>query len=213
MFIQILVDNPNSWILPFLNQLREQIEDLGHDTSLIYSHDEVKNGDILCLLSCIKIFKNLNLNKHNLVVHESNLPKGKGWSPLTWQILDGANKIPVTLFEATNSVDAGQIYSQLDIDLDGTELIDEIREKQAILTNKLIIDFVKLYPNNVGINQIGIETFYKKRKPEDSVLDIERSLSEQFNLLRVCDNERYPAYFEIKGIKYYLKIYKNVERY
>jgi methionyl-tRNA formyltransferase len=197
MFIQILVDNPNSWILPFLNQLREQIEDLGHDTSLIYSHDEVKNGDILCLLSCIKIFKNLNLNKHNLVVHESNLPKGKGWSPLTWQILDGA----------------GQIYSQLDIDLDGTELIDEIREKQAILTNKLIIDFVKLYPNNVGINQIGIETFYKKRKPEDSVLDIERSLSEQFNLLRVCDNERYPAYFEIKGIKYYLKIYKNVERY
>ena len=213
MFIQILVDNPNSWILPFLNQLREQLEDLGHDTCLIHSHDEVKNGDILCLLSCIKIFKNLNLNKHNLVVHESNLPKGKGWSPLTWQILDGANKIPVTLFEATNSVDAGQIYSQLDIDLDGTELIDEIREKQAILTNKLIIDFVKLYPNNVGITQIGIETFYKKRKPEDSVLDIERSLSEQFNLLRVCDNERYPAYFEIKGIKYYLKIYKNVERY
>jgi methionyl-tRNA formyltransferase len=213
MFIQILVDNPNSWIIPFSNQLKEELQDLGHNSILIHSHDEVQIGDILCLLSCTKIFKKLNLNKHNLVVHESNLPKGKGWSPLTWQILEGANKIPVTLFEATNSVDAGQIYSQLDIELNGTELIDEIREKQAILTNQLIIDFVKLYPNNIGINQKGIETVYKKRKPEDSVLDIERPLSEQFNLLRVCDNERYPAYFELKGIKYHLKIYKNVERY
>jgi methionyl-tRNA formyltransferase len=30
-------------------------------------------------------------------VHESALPQGQGWSPMTWQILEGASPIPVTL--------------------------------------------------------------------------------------------------------------------
>lgn len=208
MFIQILVDNPNSWIIPYSVQLRDKIMELGHRSELVYSQDHVKKGDILCLLSCENIFKKLTLNKHNLVVHESALPKGKGWSPLTWQILEGATKIPVTLFEAVESVDAGIIYGQLNIELDGTELIDEIRKKQAEITFQLVLNFIKGYPRNEGKLQSGESTFYKKRKPQNSELDIESSLSTQFNLLRVCDNERYPAYFKIQGVKYFLKIYK-----
>jgi len=40
----------------------------------------------------------------------------------------------------------------------------------------------------------------------DSRLDIDRSIKEQFNLLRVVGNEEYPAFFEINGHKYLLKI-------
>jgi methionyl-tRNA formyltransferase len=100
------------------------------------------------------------------------------------------------------------IYGQRNIELDGTELIDEIRKKQAEITFQLVLDFIKGYPRNEGRLQIGESTFYKKRKPQNSELDIESSLSTQFNLLRVCDNERYPAYFKIQGVKYFLKIYK-----
>jgi methionyl-tRNA formyltransferase len=208
MFIQILIDNPNSWIVPYANQLASQLSKLNHKIKIIHLHSEVKSGDILCLLGCEKIFSKLELNKHNLVVHESDLPKGKGWSPLTWQILEGAEKIIISLIEAVESVDAGPIYEQLSIDFDGTELIDELREKQGKKTIQLILNFVKKFPNNITKNQRGDSTFYKKRKPEDSKLDIEKSLSSQFNLLRVCDNERYPAYFEINEKKYTLKIYK-----
>ena len=35
-----------------------------------------------------------------------------------------------------------------------------------------------------------------------------KSIDEQFNLLRVCDNERYPAFFYKDGVKYILKINK-----
>ena len=213
MFIQILVDNPNSWIIPYSFQLRDKLKELGHRSELLHSQHDVKNGDILCLLSCENIFKKLTMNKHNLVVHESALPKGKGWSPLTWQVLEGADKVTITLFEAVESVDSGPIYGQINIQLDGTELIDDIREKQAAITVQLILDFVKAYPGNVGIPQSGESTFYKKRTHQSSELDIESSLSEQFNLLRVCDNERYPAYFKINGVKYFLKIYKNDRRH
>ena len=42
------------------------------------------------MLSCGQIINKevLQRNRNNLVVHAGALPKGKGWSPLTWQILE-----------------------------------------------------------------------------------------------------------------------------
>ena len=59
---------------------------------------------------------------NTLVVHESELPKGHGWAPMTWQILEGKKQIPVTLLEAQNAVDSGQVYLREYIELKGTEL-------------------------------------------------------------------------------------------
>ena len=55
---------------------------------------------------------------------------------------------------------------------------------------------------------MDLYTFYRKRTPSDSCLDINKSINEQFNLLRVVDNERYPAFFKKNNIKYVVKIYK-----
>lgn len=208
MKIQVLTDNPDSWIIPYVEQLIAQLKNSGYQASHFYKHDEVCEGDILCLLGCENFFEALHLNKHNLVVHESALPKGKGWSPLTWQILEGKNEIPVTLFEAERRADAGEIYYQEFINLKGIELIDELREAQGNATINLIMKFVKNFPNVIGRKQIGESSYYKKRLPEDSRLNIDKTLREQFNLLRVVDNNRYPAFFEYEGIKYKISINK-----
>jgi len=42
----------------------------------------------------------------------------------------------------------------------------------------------------------------------DSELDAHKTIEEQFNLLRISDNDRYPAYFTKHGFRYILKIYK-----
>ncbi len=207
--IQVLVDNRDSWIIPYTMELVSKLKRDGKYASLIHEHDDVEEGDILCLLACEKIFRKLDLNIHNLVVHESDLPKGKGWSPLTWQILEGKNKIPVTLFEAAEDVDAGPIYAKEYIELDGTELLPEIKHKQGLATQKLIVDFIRQYPDIEGKKQYGEESFYPRRKPMDSKLDIQKSIAEQFDLLRVCDNERYPAFFIKEGKRYNLNIYKD----
>ena len=208
MKIQLLVDNKTSWIVPYAEQLCSRLMDMKHEARLIFYHNEVLEGDILCLLSCEKVFKKLSLNKFNLVVHESDLPQGKGWSPVTWQVLEGKSTIPVTLFEAAASIDSGQIYSQAYISLNGTELLEEIKHQQGLATQSLIINFVESLPNIQGRPQCGDESFYPRRNPEDSRLDIHKSLYDQFDLLRVCDNERYPAHFTIRNEEYVLKIYK-----
>ena len=212
MKIQLLVDNKASWIVPYAEQLRSKLLYLNHDTKLIFCHEEVCEGDILCLLSCEKAFKKLSLNKFNLVVHESDLPEGKGWSPVTWQILEGKKNITVTLFEATSSIDSGYIYSQDYISLEGTELLGEIKHQQGMVTQSLILRFIKSLPHIKGRPQSGEESFYPRRRPEDSRLDIHKSIYEQFDLLRVCDNERYPAHFTMRNEEYVLKIYKKNDK-
>ena len=212
MLIQLLVDNPNSWIIPYVIKLKEEIiKDFNYSVNLIHKHEDVIKGDILCLLSCEKLFKKLNYNSYNLVVHESDLPNGKGWSPLTWQILEGKNKIPVTLFEASEKVDAGEIYAKEYIELNGNELLPEMKDKQGKTTIKLILFFLKNFPLD-GKKQVGDTTYYKRRTPNDSKLDINKSIAEQFNLLRICDNDRYPAYFSYMGCEYSLSIKKKHDK-
>jgi methionyl-tRNA formyltransferase len=177
---------------------------------VIQSKNDICKGDVAFFLGCFQLIDKelLSRNKHNIVVHESALPEGKGWSPITWQILEGKNLIPIALFEAVDKVDAGDVYIRDEIQLDGTELIEEIREKQGNKTIEMCLLFVKNMRTLEGKKQEGESTFYRRRRSEDSELDINKTINEQFNLLRVVDNERYPAFFVKNGIKYILSIRK-----
>ena len=64
---------------------------------------------------------------------------------MTWQILDGASSIPITLFEAVADLDAGPIYLQQKIALQGHELVDEWRALQARATFELSLDWLDRY--------------------------------------------------------------------
>lgn len=106
-------------------------------------------------------------------------------------------------------IDSGPIYLQEKLDFDGTELVEELRHKVAAATIRLCDQFVDLYPKVIGYSrkQEGDATFYKRRKPEDSRIDPDKTIREQFNLLRTVDNEKYPAFFEIGGKRFLIKIY------
>lgn len=210
--VSVIVDTPGSWMNEHVGRLVELLKAKNCDVRLCRKHEDIAEGDIAVFLSCEKMVPQVVLrkNRHNLVVHESDLPAGKGWSPMTWQVLEGRNEIPITLFEATEKVDSGPIYYKDKINLDGNELVDGIRKKQADKTFELIAKFVDGYPHVAGKPQNGKESFYRRRTPADSRLDAEKSIGEQFNLLRVVDNERYPAFFYYRGKKYILKIYEDV---
>jgi methionyl-tRNA formyltransferase len=199
---------------PWISQLLAEWAIVGHRISWVHTPSEIPNGDLCFMLSCGEIVKPIILrrNSHNLVVHESKLPKGKGWSPLSWQVLEGAKEIPVTLFEAAENVDSGLIYLQNKIELSGDELVDELREKQATVTNDLCEKFIDRYPKILedAQKQSGNPSFYPKRTAVDSMLNPQKSIAEQFNLLRIVDNQHYPAYFDWMGKRYLLRIEKEI---
>lgn len=209
--ISILSD-ASSWMRPSVHQLQQRLLQEGHDVCIVHLPSELNAGDVCLILSCSNLIKpnQLALHRYNLVVHADNLPTGRGWSPMTWQILAGNNLICMTLFEAVEAVDAGPIYQQVWLELDGTELIDEWREKQAIVTERLCLDWIKNFPASAANpkSQQGEPTFWPRRRANDSRLDINKSLGEQFNLLRVVDNDSYPAFFEHLNQRYQLRIEK-----
>jgi methionyl-tRNA formyltransferase len=206
VLIDILIDNKNSWIWHYKDKLRS-LNAFG-ELRFYSSSEYLDKGDVLLLLSCNKILplELLSLHKYNIVIHESDLPKGRGWSPVSYQVEKGIMDIPVTLFEANQELDTGKWYIKSTIKLNGTELIDEIREKQFNVTLSMIKKF--LTGSKEGNNQFGDETYYAKRSEDNQQLDISKSIENQFDKLRVCDNNRYPSHFSIRNQKYILKIYK-----
>ena len=207
--ITILTD-ASSWMNKYNIDLKNKLDKLGHKVKLIHSKRELENGDIAFFLSCFEIISKefLSLNKNNIVVHASKLPHGKGWSPASWQILEGENTIPLTLFEANEKTDAGKIYIQDKLLLDGSELLDEWQKKLGKKIVQMCLEYVLKRDTIKGIPQQGEETFYKKRTPKDSELDINKTIKEQFNLLRIVDNKKYPAYFKLNNSTYKLFIKK-----
>jgi len=182
-----------------------------HNISLVNKSQEVTNGDILFLISCTEMIgKNIRDNfKHTLVIHESDLPSGRGWSPIIWQIIEGRDKITITLFNAVDKVDAGDIWRKEMIHIENHEMIDEINNKLFPAKLKLI-DFAIEYMDKIiptPQSSIGSSS-YTRRNPEDSKLDINKSIAEQFDLLRVVDKKRYPCFIEHRGHKYKINMEK-----
>ncbi len=87
-------------------------------------------------------------------------------------------------------------------------MFNEVRNLQALKFLKIIKKFLLKFPKIKSINQVGKGTFNKKRGPEKSELNINKSIKEQFNHLRINDNEIYPSFFNYRGKKYIIKIYK-----
>ena len=125
--------------------------------------------------------------------------------------LSSNSNFNVCLIEALFKFDSGNIFFKEVIKLDGFELYDEIRYKQAKTSIKLIIKFLKKYPNIKSKKQKGKPTYFRFRNKFDSKLDINSSIKKQFNLLRIVNNKGWPAYFFFKKKKYLLKIYKSGE--
>jgi methionyl-tRNA formyltransferase len=201
-----------TWLNQYIPDLIERLKP--HDVRWIHEICDMNEGEICFIISFNRLLTQDHLvrHKHNIVIHESDLPKGKGMSPLSWQILEGKNKIPITLFEAAQSVDAGEIYLQDYLVFEGHELVDELRHKQAMKTFEMCLEFVKKYPNiaSEGKKQVGQSTYYDCRTPADSKLDIDKTIRNQFNLLRIVDNNNYPAFFDMGDYRYVLKIEKQL---
>ena len=204
-----IVTSAGSWMQRHVERLHEALAE-SHVVTTYHQHEDVAACDIAIYLSYTRIVPAdvLARARSNVVVHASDLPRGRGMSPMTWQILAGARSIPVTLFEAVEALDAGPIYLQTHMSTVGNELLPELREALAAITVDMCREFVARFPTIIaeGRPQRGESSVHQRRRPNDSRLDPSVPLAEQFDLLRVVDNERYPAYFTYRGRTFKLTI-------
>lgn len=187
-----------------------------HEVELVQRKSELNGGDILFLISCSEIIDAKVRDKYTatLVLHASDLPKGRGWSPHIWEIVNGAEAITLSLLEAEDKVDSGRVWKKLNIPVPKHALWDEINQQLFEAEVELINVAVEKFGTALPVPQkTAVDaSYYPKRIPADSRIDVNKSIAEQFDLIRVCDPNRYPAYFEYLGIRYTLKLEKTREQ-
>ncbi len=169
---------------------------------------ELTGGNLLFLISCSEMIRQdtKDLYEHTLVIHASNVPSGRGFAPLNWQILERAASITVTMMDAAMKVDTGEIYHQVTFENEGIESFDEIFEKLFEAEIELMNYAVDHYPDLPRRPQpTDVEdSYYRRRTAADSTVLASQSLEEIFDLLRASDPVRYPVTFEHRGQRYRL---------
>ncbi|MCX6535393.1 MAG: UDP-2,4-diacetamido-2,4,6-trideoxy-beta-L-altropyranose hydrolase, partial [Actinobacteria bacterium] len=120
-----IISDEKSWINSYLRKFKLDLLRSGHRLIHVHNAEELIAADVCFYLSFSRVVSTevLKKFKNNLVIHESDLPHGKGWSPLTWQILEGKDEITTVLFEASDQVDSGQVYLKSALKFDGSELV------------------------------------------------------------------------------------------
>lgn len=123
--------------------------------------------------------------------HMTDLPYGRGGSPLQNLIARGHQETKLTALKMTEALDAGPIYLKSPLSLKGSA--QEIYERSALLTAKMITSIVELQPEPTP--QTGEITHFKRRTPEQSEVKGNESLDKLYDLIRMLDAKSYPKAF------------------
>jgi methionyl-tRNA formyltransferase len=123
--------------------------------------------------------------------HMTDLPFGRGGSPLQNLIVQGYKETMLTALKMEEGVDTGPIYYKKSLSLHGTA--HDIYKRSEGLCWDMINDFVADNPDSVS--QKGVVTNFKRRTPEQSRLPEGLSLEEVYNYIRMLDAPGYPKAF------------------
>ncbi|MEI4235501.1 formyltransferase family protein, partial [Roseovarius sp. D22-M7] len=113
----------NAWLTTWMDKRSDR-----HELRLLRCKDQLASGDLLFLVSCTEMIpaELRSLYKHSIVLHASDLPKGRGWSPHIWSILEGATHVTVSAMNAEDRIDSGDVWAKESFDIARHELHDEI---------------------------------------------------------------------------------------
>lgn len=141
------------------------------------------------------VFENFNC----IVFHMTDLPYGRGGSPLQNLIMRGHSETMISAIKVSKGIDTGPIYLKKGLSLNGTA--KEIFLRAGKVMFKMIKEIITKRP--IPIDQIGEVVTFKRRTPLESNLNEVSDIKTAYNYIRMLDAEGYPkAFFETEFLKF-----------
>lgn len=132
--------------------------------------------------------------------HSSDLPYGRGGSPIQNQIIRKIKLTKLTSIKINNSIDSGYWIHKTPLKLSGS--IEDIFKSLSRIIKKQITSIIK--KKIILKKQSGKITRFKRLSLENSKLKIHKNLVEIYDQIRMVDSEDYPRAF-IKIGKFKIK--------
>ncbi|MFY0651232.1 MAG: hypothetical protein JXQ96_04325 [Cyclobacteriaceae bacterium] len=123
-----------------------------------------------------------------IVFHMTDLPFGRGGSPLQNLIARGIDKTKLSALRVSEGLDEGPIYLKKELSLYGTaeEIFIRANDLISIMIEEIIL-------NNLSPSaQVGEAVLFKRRTPDMSSINSIDELNELFNHIRMLDASGYP---------------------
>lgn len=132
--------------------------------------------------------------------HETDLPYGRGGSPIQNLIEQGHKKTMVCAIRMEKGLDTGPVYLKRKLSLHGSA--QEIFERTSQIVSAMIKIIIEKEPTPQP--QTGVSTIFKRRSPEQSDLASSplSTLEKVYDLIRMLDAETYPkAFLATNGLR------------
>jgi len=142
--------------------------------------------------------ENIFMNFQCVIFHMTDVPFGRGGSPLQNLIARGIYETQITALKCEMGIDSGPVYMKMPLSLYGTA--EEIFLRSKPIIEKMIIHIIdnKPFPSP----QDGESVFFPRRKPGESNMENLTEIEQVYDYIRMLDAEGYPkAYFETKNMR------------
>lgn len=134
-----------------------------------------------------------------VVFHMTDLPFGRGGSPLQNLIERGLYETKLSAIRCTKGLDSGDVYMKESLSLWGTA--EEIYFRAAEMTKEMMIKIIK--DKTTPTPQKGKSTLFKRRTPDQGNISHLTSLEKIFDYIRMLDADGYPhAFAEFKKLRF-----------
>jgi methionyl-tRNA formyltransferase len=133
--------------------------------------------------------------------HMTDLPYGRGGSPLQNLIVRGHASTKLSAFAVERGLDTGAVYAKADLDLTGSarEIYVRASELAASLIRRIIAD------EPAPVPQSGEAVLFTRRTPAESELRAVGSPEALYDFVRMLDADGYPRAFIVHdGFRYEL---------
>ena len=188
VFDEIIINYPGQWI--FVHALEQPALDQVERINPCY---------IFFLHWSWKVPDELIDNYKCICFHMTDVPYGRGGSPLQNLIIRGHQSTKLTALRMTQHFDAGPVYLKEDLCLAGNA--EEIYIRATYLSAKMIGRIIQEQPE--AIPQTGEVTIFKRRNPAESEILQLSSLQNLHDFIRMLDAEGYPkAFIQHQGFRY-----------
>jgi methionyl-tRNA formyltransferase len=143
--------------------------------------------------------KEVYSNYECVVFHMTDLPFGRGGSPLQNLIVRGEKDTKISALKVGVGMDTGDVYMKRDLDLTGSA--EEIFKRGSkIVFSEMIPEFIKSNPTPVP--QTGEVVEFIRRKPEDGDISNLDDIEKVYNYIRMLDAEGYPnAFMNVNNLR------------
>lgn len=138
-----------------------------------------------------KIPEEIYSNYNCVIFHMTDLPFGRGGSPLQNLIIRGYKETKMSAIKCVEEIDAGPIYLQENLKLNGTA--QQIFLRASKLIESMIVKIISERPE--PIEQKGKVVMFQRRTAEQGDLFEIQTLDEVFDIIRMLDADDYPSAF------------------